>query len=100
VKKKEPQVDEAARAILYRKIEERFISPDERLARVEAAFKVQGYRTMSRFAAENGIYPASMQKALQSPRPSIISLYKIAAALGVSMAYLTERNYFREDKRA
>lgn len=96
---KTPQVDQDARKLLYQRINERFISPKERKARVEAAYRVMGYNTLSRFAYDHGLYPSSIQKAIESPRPSMISIYKLAVALGVSIAYLTERDYFHKGTR-
>ena len=98
-KEKAPQVDQDARKLLYQRINERFISPNERKARIEAAYKVMGYGTFSRFCFDHGLYPSSMQKAMDSPRPSMISIYKLAVALGTSIAYLTEKNYFYRGTR-
>jgi len=94
-----PQVDREARKLLYQRINERFISPKERKARIEAAYSVMGYKSLSRFAYDHGLYPSSIQKAIDSPRPSMISIYKLAISLGVSIAYLTERDYFKKGKR-
>ena len=98
-REKVPQVDQDARKLLYQRINERFISPKERKARIEAAYRTLDYKTFSRFCYDHGMYPSSMQKSMDSPRPSMISIYKLACALGVSIAYLTERNYFQKGRR-
>lgn len=98
-KSKAPQLDQEARRLLYQQISERFISAKERRARVEAAYRVMDYRTLSRFCYDHGLYPASIDKAISSPRPSIVSLYKLAVSLGVSIAYLTEKDYFKQGGR-
>lgn len=85
------RVNAVARKELYEKIGDRFISPKVRRARVEIAWQGKGYKSMTAFATDNGMYPASLQKVLESPRPSIMGLYRIAAALDLSMDYLTER---------
>lgn len=94
-----PQVDQDARKLLYQRINERFISPKERKARVEAAYRVMDYKTFSRFCYDHGMYPSSMQKSIESARPSMISIYKLACALSVSIAYLTERDFFQKGRR-
>lgn len=91
-----PKLDPTARKVLYLKVNERFIGAKERMARVEAAIKYNGYKSFNKFCLRNGMYPASVKKAMQSPRPSIISLYKLAVALGCSLAYLTEKDFTDE----
>ncbi len=87
------RVNEEARVELYEKIATRFISPKVRRARVEAAYAVQGYKTMSAFATDKGMYPAAVTKILDSSRPSIIGIYRLAVALECSVNYLTEEDY-------
>ena len=98
-REKVPQVNQEARKLLYQRINERFISPKERRARIEAAYKTLDYQTFSRFCYDHGMYPSSMQKSIDSPRPSMISICKLACALSVSTAYLLERDYFRKGRR-
>ena len=93
------RVNEQARVDLYEKIAKRFISPKIRKARVEAAWRAAGYKSMSQFAEDNGMYPSSVQKILDSPRPSIMGIYRIAVALDVSINYLTEEKVWTRRKQ-
>lgn len=98
-REKRPQLDPAARKLLYIRIADRFISPMERRARVETVVKVLGYKTLSRFCYDHGMYPATVNKSIDSSRPGIFTIYKLCVALGVSISYLTEKDYFKKGPR-
>lgn len=87
------RINTIAQAKLNQAVALTFISPKVRRARVEAAYGLRGYKTLSGFASDCGMYPAAVTKILDSPRPSIIGIYRLCIALGVSIGYLTEANF-------
>ena len=73
---------------LYR----RFITPEERKRRIEAAARAAGYRSMNQLAGAMGIRQSTLLNYATRENVSVKSLYRIALKLGGSMAYLTERS--------
>ena len=68
-----------------------FITPEERKQRALAAGKLRNLESISKIAKAMGVNWSTCNAILERENVSIRSLMRLARALGVSMAYLTER---------
>lgn len=88
-----PRTDMEARERVNKEVASRFITPEERCARIEAAMKVKGFKTRNQLAMAIGTYDTSLGRTMTKPNVTITTLARIAVVLGVSINYLTEVDY-------
>jgi len=88
-----PRTDPEAKHKMGLRLKELLLTPEERLARVEAAMQVRGIRNIAQLAVSMGTYQSSVMKSVTCRRPSAPAMLALSLALEVPLDYLILKDW-------